>query len=110
MKYAAALAISITMRMMKIHTSNCTCTVGLDTPSKIKVISATPVTPYVSKPSALGPTEETAVSPVIGDRPQSLALPRYDQSELFTEREKRALDYAVAVMRTHAHDQALTRP
>jgi AhpD family alkylhydroperoxidase len=29
-----------------------------------------------------------------------LALPRYRQSELFTEREKLALDYAVAVMRT----------
>jgi AhpD family alkylhydroperoxidase len=29
-----------------------------------------------------------------------LALPRYQQSELFTEREKTALDYAVGVMRT----------
>ena len=29
-----------------------------------------------------------------------LALPRYSQSDLFTEREKTALDYAVAVMRT----------
>jgi alkylhydroperoxidase family enzyme len=29
-----------------------------------------------------------------------LALPRYRQSDLFTEREKLALDYAVAVMRT----------
>jgi alkylhydroperoxidase family enzyme len=29
-----------------------------------------------------------------------LALPRYRQSELFTEGEKTALDYAVAVMRT----------
>jgi len=29
-----------------------------------------------------------------------LALPRYHQSDLFTEREKLALDYAVAVMRT----------
>src|SRR6202522_4727154 len=29
-----------------------------------------------------------------------LALPRYRQSERFTEREKLALDYAVAVMRT----------
>jgi alkylhydroperoxidase family enzyme len=29
-----------------------------------------------------------------------LALPRYDHSDLFTEREKLALDYAVAVMRT----------
>jgi alkylhydroperoxidase family enzyme len=29
-----------------------------------------------------------------------LALPRYGESDLFTEREKRALDYTVAVMRT----------
>jgi AhpD family alkylhydroperoxidase len=29
-----------------------------------------------------------------------LALPRYGQSDLFTEREKLALDYAVGVMRT----------
>jgi 4-carboxymuconolactone decarboxylase len=29
-----------------------------------------------------------------------LALPRYQQSDLFTEREKTALDYAVGVMRT----------
>jgi AhpD family alkylhydroperoxidase len=29
-----------------------------------------------------------------------LALPRYRQSDLFTDREKRALDYTVAVMRT----------
>src|SRR5665811_199091 len=29
-----------------------------------------------------------------------LALPHYQQSKLFTEREKLALDYAVAVMRT----------
>ncbi|MBV9000443.1 MAG: carboxymuconolactone decarboxylase family protein [Solirubrobacterales bacterium] len=29
-----------------------------------------------------------------------LALPRYRQSDLFTEREKTALDYAIAVMRT----------
>jgi len=45
MKYAAALAISITRRITKIHTSNWTCSVGLFTASKIKVISATPVTP-----------------------------------------------------------------
>ncbi len=31
---------------------------------------------------------------------QLLALPRYRQSDLFTEREKLALDYALAVMRT----------
>jgi 4-carboxymuconolactone decarboxylase len=32
--------------------------------------------------------------------PELLALPNYRQSELFTEREKLTLDYAVAVMRT----------
>src|ERR1044072_5179611 len=30
----------------------------------MNVMSATPVTPYVSKPSALGPTESPALSPV----------------------------------------------
>src|SRR5215472_9579413 len=45
MKYAAALATSMMMRMTKIQTSNCTCTVELFTASKIKVMSATPVTP-----------------------------------------------------------------
>ena len=63
-KYAAALATSMAMRITKIHTSSCTCTVGLLTPSRINVISATPVTPYVSNPSALGPTESPALSPV----------------------------------------------
>ena len=33
------------MRMAKIHTSNWTCTTGLFTASRMKVISATPVTP-----------------------------------------------------------------
>ena len=45
MKYAAALAINMITRMTKIHTSNCTCTVGSFTASKMKVMSATPVTP-----------------------------------------------------------------
>src|SRR5580704_3533338 len=36
-----------------------------------------------------------------------LALPRYRQSELFTEREKTALDYAVGVMRTPVEVSAL---
>ena len=45
MKYARALANSMAMRITKIHTSNCTCTVGLLTPSRMNVISATPVTP-----------------------------------------------------------------
>src|ERR1700738_2698933 len=64
MKYAAALATSMTMRMTKIQTRSWTCTVGLFTPRRMKVISATPVTPYVSNPSALGPTESPALSPV----------------------------------------------
>ncbi len=41
-----------------------TCTTGSFTPSRINVMSATPVTPYVSKPSAVGPTESPALSPV----------------------------------------------
>src|SRR5213082_1877741 len=56
--------MSMTMRMTKIHTSNWTCTVGFFTARRIKVINATPVTPYVSNPSALGPTESPALSPV----------------------------------------------
>ena len=44
-KYAAALATSMAMRITKIHTSNCTCTTGFDTPSRMNVINATPVTP-----------------------------------------------------------------
>ena len=39
------LATIIMMRMTKIHTSNCTCTGWLFTPNRMKVISATPVTP-----------------------------------------------------------------
>ena len=40
-----------------------------------------------------------------------LALPRYRQSDLFTEREKLALDYTVAVMRTPVEvtDELFTR-
>jgi len=40
-----------------------------------------------------------------------LALPRYPRSDLFTEREKLALDYAVAVMRTPVEvtDELFTR-
>ena len=34
------------------------------TASRMKVMRATPVTPYVSKPSAVGPTESPALSPV----------------------------------------------
>ena len=52
------------MRMLKIQTSNCTWTIGSFTASRMNEISATPVTPYVSKPSADGPTESPALSPV----------------------------------------------
>src|SRR5213082_542098 len=51
------------MRITKIHTRSCTCTLGSCTASRMKEMSATPVTPYVSKPSALGPTESPALSP-----------------------------------------------
>ena len=44
-KYENALENSIMTRITKIHTSNCTCTLGSFTPSRIKVIRATPVTP-----------------------------------------------------------------
>ena len=39
------LATIIMMRIMKIHTSSCTCTLGSLTASRMKVMSATPVTP-----------------------------------------------------------------
>ena len=54
----------IMMRMAKIQTMSCVWTVTLGTPSRMNEISATPVTPYVSKPSAVGPTESPALSPV----------------------------------------------
>src|SRR5690242_1817153 len=63
-RYDAPLATIITTRITKIHTRSCTCTAGSFTASTINVMSATPVTPYVSKPSALGPTESPALSPV----------------------------------------------
>src|SRR5215469_5520138 len=44
-KYETALDTSIITRITKIHTSNCTWTVGSFTPSRMNVISATPVTP-----------------------------------------------------------------
>src|ERR1035441_5681731 len=56
--------ITIITRMEKIQTSNCTCTMGSWTAIRMKMMSATPVTPYVSKPSAEGPTESPALSPV----------------------------------------------
>src|SRR4051812_41288454 len=64
MAYDAAEAMSITRRSAKIQTSSCTWTSGRGEASRMKVMSATPVTPYVSKPSAEGPTESPALSPV----------------------------------------------
>src|SRR5205823_12269280 len=50
-KYDRLLATIIMMRITKIHTSSCTCTRLSGTANKMNVMSATPVTPYVSKPS-----------------------------------------------------------
>ena len=44
-KYAPELETSMATRITKIHTSSCTCVVGLVTASRMKVIKATPVTP-----------------------------------------------------------------
>ena len=63
-RYETPDAITMTMRIMKIQTRSWTCTVGLLTASRMNEMSATPVTPYVSKPSADGPTESPALSPV----------------------------------------------
>ena len=63
-RYDTPLAITIMMRITKIQTRSWTCTRGSVTATRMNEISATPVTPYVSKPSALGPTESPALSPV----------------------------------------------
>src|ERR1044072_2822933 len=63
-KYEPADEMIMTTRITKIHTSSWTFTSGSCTARRMKEISATPVTPYVSNPSALGPTESPALSPV----------------------------------------------
>src|SRR5437867_4277818 len=63
-RYDTPLATIMRTRIVKIHTRSCTCTAGSRTASKMNEMRATPVTPYVSKPSALGPTESPALSPV----------------------------------------------
>src|SRR6266511_1979932 len=63
-RYDTPLATIMRTRIVKIHTRSCTCTAGSLTASKMNEMRATPVTPYVSKPSALGPTESPALSPV----------------------------------------------
>src|SRR5215475_2463905 len=62
--YDAPLAKIMMMRITKIHTRSCTWTSCWGTATRMNAISATPVTPYVSKPSAVGPTESPALSPV----------------------------------------------
>ena len=44
-RYETPLAMTIMMRITKIQTSSCTCTVGSATASRMNEISATPVTP-----------------------------------------------------------------
>src|SRR5712692_1400883 len=63
-RYDTPLATIMRTRIVKIHTRSCTCTAGSFTASRMNEMRATPVTPYVSKPSALGPTESPALSPV----------------------------------------------
>ncbi len=67
------------MRITKIQTSSWTFTWSSFTASTMNEMSATPVTPYVSKPSALGPTESPALSPV-----QSAITPGLRASSSFT--------------------------
>src|SRR5919109_2997400 len=62
-RYEMPDASTIMMRIRKIHTSSVAWMAGSVTASTMKEISATPVTPYVSKPSAVGPTESPALSP-----------------------------------------------
>src|SRR5215203_4352684 len=78
-RYEIPLATTIMTRIMKIHTSSCTWTVSFETAVRMNVINATPVTPYVSNPSALGPTESPALSPV-----QSAITPGLRASSSFT--------------------------
>ena len=58
------LVTTIMMRIMKIQTNSWIWIVGFAMASRMNTMSATPVTPYVSKPSAVGPTESPALSPV----------------------------------------------
>ena len=63
--YDTSEVTTIRMRMANSHTMSVAPTVGtVAMASAMNAISATPVTPYVSKPSAVGPTESPALSPV----------------------------------------------
>ena len=50
--------------MVNIHTRSCRCMSWSPIANNMKETSATPVTPYVSNPSAVGPTLSPALSPV----------------------------------------------
>src|SRR5438876_2249597 len=57
--FRSALAIAVAEAVCRVKPAGRKCSGGMA--SKIKVISATPVTPYVSNPSAVGPTESPAL-------------------------------------------------
>src|SRR5688572_7670288 len=63
MRYEMPDARTIMMRIRKIQTSSVDWIAGSVTARTMNEIRATPVTPYVSKPSAVGPTESPALSP-----------------------------------------------
>ena len=65
MKYDASAVRIIRTRMANIQIISCPQRTGAKTMASARnAISATPVTPYVSKPSAVGPTLSPALSPV----------------------------------------------
>src|SRR5262245_11909008 len=64
MKYDTPLMKSMRKRIAKIQTMSLAWMSTLATASVMNAISATPVTPYVSNPSAVGPTLSPALSPV----------------------------------------------
>src|SRR5262245_4874550 len=78
-KYDTPDMKSIRKRMAKIQTISLAWISMLVTARVMKAIRATPVTPYVSKPSAVGPTESPALSPV-----QSAITPGLRGSSSFT--------------------------
>src|SRR5215211_1670132 len=79
MKYDAPDMKSIRKRMAKIHTMSLAWMSMSPTASVMKAMRATPVTPYVSKPSAVGPTLSPALSPV-----QSAITPGFRGSSSLT--------------------------
>src|SRR6516162_7764873 len=79
MKYDTPDMKSIKKRIAKIQTISLAWMSMLLTARVMKAMRATPVTPYVSKPSAVGPTESPALSPV-----QSAMTPGLRGSSSFT--------------------------